>query len=234
MDLVTDYKKIYVESTEKLLEYLRTVYTDFQEDRRDFYLEIDKYYRALLIWKDTFSLRSYNIERDKLLDNILHDYCSMVHNIAIVDIKVLYFLLRNIIESFVRYISNDLTTKDLEAAFSSVTANIVGDDKLQSFVRVYMSQLKQVYDEACLYIHADTTRMNKDMYTLLSFNSEQDIVKLEIIRKDFVMINIAMLSILKVKNVAVLEKMKENARWYLNFVIPLEERIREQKILYEY
>ena len=36
MDLVTDYKKIYVESTEKLLEYLRTVYTDFQEDRRDF------------------------------------------------------------------------------------------------------------------------------------------------------------------------------------------------------
>lgn len=147
---------------------------------------------------------------------------------------VLYFLLRNIIESFVRYISNDLTTKDLEAAFSSVTANIVGDDKLQSFVRVYMSQLKQVYDEACLYIHADTTRMNKDMYTLLSFNSEQDIVKLEIIRKDFVMINIAMLSILKVKNVAVLEKMKENARGYLNFVIPLEERIREQKILYEY
>lgn len=232
MDLVTDYKKIYVESTEKILEYLRTVYKDPHEERRDFYLEIDKYYRALLIWKDAFSAKSHNIERDKLLDNILHDYCSMVHNIVVADIKVLYFLLRNIIESFVRYISNDLTTRDLEAAFSSVTANCSGDIKLQKFVRVYMSQLKQVYDEACLYIHTDTTKIDKDVYTLLSFNSELDISRLGVIKKDFVMINIAMLSILKVRNVVVMQNMRENAQGYLNFVIPLEERVREQNILF--
>ena len=232
MDLVTDYKKYYTNGADRILEHLRTIYKkDMGEKHRDFYLQIDKYYRALLIWEKAFSIHSHNIERDKLLDNILRDYCSMIHNIVFGDVKVLYFLLRNIIESFVRYISNNLLTIDLESLFSNVAKNCVESAECQNYVRTYMAQLKQVYDKSCLYIHADTTRVKEDVYTLLEIYGDQNTEELEAIKKEFVMINVAMLCLLKVKNVAVFRNMKENAQGYLDFVIPLEKRVQEQKIL---
>ena len=42
--------------------------------------------------------------------------------------------------------------------------------------------------------------------------------------------NVAMLCIIKKENCETYDKMKENAQGYLNYIIPLEERIREKKL----
>ena len=43
MDLITDYKKIYVDSCKKTKDYLKSLYIDIdEENKNDAYLAIDK------------------------------------------------------------------------------------------------------------------------------------------------------------------------------------------------
>lgn len=230
MDLVTDFKKYYTDGAKKIIEYLKTVYVNVGDENNAFYLEIDKYYRALFIWKKALFQYSGNSEREKLLDNILHNYCSMVHNVAIGDVKVLYFLYRNIIESFIRYITNNLRTRDLDGLFSNVNRNYVDNEEILKYVQTYVSQLKQIYDESCLYIHADTTKIERDVCTLLDVEKRKNVEKINILKNQFIMINIAMLCLLKVRNTTIFYNMKENAQGYLDYVIPLKERIKESNL----
>lgn len=227
MDLVTDYKKICSESTEKLIKYLERIYinTDAKENR-EFFSQIDKYYRALAIWKEALTNKSTNTERDKLLDNVLLDYCSMIHNVVIGDIKVLHFLMRNCIESFVRYITNCLRTKELEKLFSDASQKYSGN--IQNLMRTYMSQLKQVYKESCLYVHADTSKIEKNICTLLMLENSVNGSQKDKIKADFTRINVAMICVLKIKYFTIFENMKENAKGYLDYVTPFDERIKEQ------
>lgn len=226
MDLITDYKKIYVDSCKKTKDYLKSLYIDIdEENKNDAYLAIDKYYRAISIWKRVLDLEEKD---EKIVNNILLDYCFLLHGFVIFDIKSIKFLFRNIIESFIRFITNDYEGRDIELIFSNITKKYEGKEKV--YLGTYISQLKQIYDEACLYIHANTDKMNEEIYTLISIqtNNVGDEIKKTI--EEFIRMNVAMLCIIKKENCETYDKMKENARGYLNYIIPLEERIREKKL----
>ena len=226
MDLITDYKKIYVDSCKKTKDYLKSLYIDIDEkNKNDAYLAIDKYYRAISIWNRVLDLE----ERDeKLVNNILLDYCFLLHGFVIFDIKGIKFLFRNIIESFIRFITNDYEGRDIELIFSNITKKYEGKEKV--YLGTYISQLKQIYDEACLYIHANTDKMNEEIYTLLSIQTNNAGNEIKKTIEEFTRMNVAMLCIIKKENCETYDKMKENAQGYLNYIIPLEERIREKKL----
>lgn len=226
MDLITDYKKIYVDSCKKTKDYLKSVYIDIDENNKnDAYLAIDKYYRAISIWKRVLDLEE---KETKLINNILLDYCFLLHGFVIFDIKSIKFLFRNIIESFIRFITNDYEGRDIELIFSNITKKYEGKEK--KYLEIYVSQLRQIYDEACLYIHANTEKMNEEIYTLLSIQDNNEEIEIKKTIKEFVRMNVAMLSILKKENSETYDRMKENAQGYLNYIIPLEERIREKEL----
>lgn len=217
MDLITDYKKIYVDSCKKTKDYLKSLYIDIDEkNKNDAYLAIDKYYRAISIWKRVLDLE----ERDeKLVNNILLDYCFLLHGFVIFDIKSIKFLFRNIIESFIRFITNDYEGRDIELIFSNITKKYEGKEKV--YLGTYISQLKQIYDEACLYIHANTDKMNEEIYTLLSIQTNNAGNEIKKTIEEFTRMNVAMLCIIKKENCETYDKMKENAQGYLNYIIPL-------------
>ena len=72
--------------------------------------------------------------------------------------------------------------------------------------------------------------MNEEIYTLLSIQSNNEEIEIKKTIKEFARMNVAMLSILKKENSETYDRMKENAQGYLNYIIPLEERIREKEL----
>src|SRR5699024_5618773 len=137
--------------------------------------------------------------------------------------KILYFLLRNSIEAFIRYVTNNVNGRDLERMFSDISEG--GNDIWKSYIQIYTSQLKQVYDTACQYIHSDMSKIEADIFTLIELQNEKKEDLPKILRQDFIKVNVAMLSILKLKYNIVYNKIRDNAKGYLTYVIPLKDRL---------
>lgn len=230
MDLVTDYEKIIKGNTNHTINFLKKYYLNIDEtNKKYFYTSINKYYTAMAIWNEKLAESNLDSNNEKLFENILYDYCSIIKSVINNDIKVVNFLLRNIIESFIRYTTLELNTRDLEGLFAKISKDIE-NNKQKELVQTYVSQLKQVYTEACSYIHTDVDKINPDMFSLLQLqngDTKQDMIKL---CEKFTRINIGMLCIMKILYKETFDSIKENVRDYLNFVVPLEQRIKQNEV----
>lgn len=217
MDLVSDYKKIIHENTECVKESLSNTFKKVPEEYESFYYDINKYYIALNAW-------SSKLEKDDssvFFDNILFDLCSLIHCVVLGDKKLINFLYRNIIESFWRYCTNDSTSKDMEHIFRKV--NFLSEGSKRIVTMKYNSQLKQNYDQNCHYIHVDIAMIEPDLKSLMDYyENDRDLSQLQ---KEFCMICNAMLCILYLLYPKAYNNMKDNAKGYLQELIPLKNRV---------
>lgn len=230
MDLITDFKKIINQNTENTITSLKKIYININEDKNyTFYKDISKYYTAISSWvevlKETFKDDNSKI----LLNNVLLDYCSIMHCVALGDVKLINFLFRNIIESFLRYITNELTARDIEEMFRKLSLNT--NEKEKKLIQVYSSQIKQIYDDTCLYVHADTSRMPTDLTNLLDYYRNSINIEMESLRKAFERLNIALINLLKIKYVELFINMKINVKGFLDEIVPIDERVKYQNYL---
>ena len=109
MDVVSDFKRTIEKNTANSMNILNKVYKKKEiNSRKEFIREINKYYTGLRV---LFQYTSGEEKQVQLLNNILLNMCSLLNCVIIGDIRLIYFLYRNTIESFLRYISQDYVWK---------------------------------------------------------------------------------------------------------------------------
>lgn len=230
MDLITDFKKIINQNTENTIASLEKIYININVDKNyKFYKDISKYYTAISSWVEVLKENFKDDNGKILLNNVLLDYCSIIHCVALGDVKLINFLLRNIIESFLRYITNELIARDIEEMFRQLSLNTNEEEK--KMIQVYSSQIKQIYDDTCLYVHADTSRMPTDLTTLLDYYCNSINIEMDSLRKVFEKLNIALINLLKIKYVYLFVNMKVNVKGFLDEIVPIDERVKYQNYL---
>ncbi|WP_026393989.1 hypothetical protein [Acetobacterium malicum] len=225
MDLVTDYKAITNENTNNTVTYLRKIYSADNFDE-EFIYNINKYYTALSTW---FSYINCDEEAlNKLLDNILFNYCSLIHCIVFKDNKIIHFLIRNTIESFFRFCNKDIVSKQVDILFENANKLLpIGDNK--NMLMNFTSQMKQIYNENCLYIHAAPEKMKLDLNNLLDYQSNQNQDKNNEYlnaKKDFIKVNNAMLCTLLLIYNQDFKRMKLNAQGYIEEAMNFSDRLK--------
>ena len=168
-------------------------------------------------------------KQEKLLDNILMDFCSLMNCVALRDKKLIYFLYRNIIECILRYISKDYTSKDLEKLFLHI--NNADDTLAKNILEKYKAQIKYIYTEACRYIHADISKMPLDVINMGVYyeHTKNDSLSQEL--KYFKELSILIISIIRAKYVANYNNLKPNSKAYISDILPLNNRIELNSIV---
>lgn len=234
MDLVTDFNKLINQNTEKTINSLAQIYIDTDKTKNSkFYKDITKYYSLMYVWVSKLSETETSQEKKILLYNVLLNYCSIINCVKLGDKKLIMFLYRNTIEGIIRYITSELTTKELDSLFSS----IIKDEDIEiqkELVQMYTSQIKQIYNDACLYIHTDTSKITKDIKNLIDYIYNMSNESLEMLRKDFEKMNIAIISIFKLRYVDVYLGMKANSRALHDEIMPLNDNIRYGDFIRQY
>nr|WP_312986019.1 hypothetical protein [Clostridioides sp.] len=231
MDLTTDFKKIIKVNTESSIESLNKIYISVnREDNYLFYKEINQYYTLLKSWF-TMLQKKYDEDFDLLLDNILINYCSLMHCVTLCDLKLINFLFRNTIESFLRFLLLDIENRDIERMFSELSSESIGCEK--ELIQMYSSQMRQIYTDNCFYIHAQPSKMIKDFNTLLDYKNNIDNPNLELynLRIKFSNLNVAILSLLRIKYAERYIYMKDNIKSMHDEILPLQENIRYNEYL---
>ena len=225
MDLVTDFDSLIQKNSEKSLAKLNELYKDVKQDlRKNFYKSINKFYTAMEVWVRQLSQKEIDEENKIILKNILYNYCLILHIVVIGDKKILNFLYRNTIEGFIRYLTGELESRELDSLFSKV--NKVESGKCRSTMEIYISRLKQIYDESCLYIHTDTSRMPDDLITLLDLQNKHNEIDLKEEKDTFDKMNLAMINILKIKYYDLYKEFKDNIKSYMDELLTLDDRKR--------
>ncbi|MGX4490459.1 hypothetical protein ACWJV3_13065, partial [Clostridioides difficile] len=191
---------------------------------------INKYYTLITFWINAFKSNVISNDKSILLDNILLDYCSLMHCVTLGDIKLINFLFRNIIESILRYITDELETKDLESLFKKMSSGIV-DNTEKYLLQTYASQIKQVYDDTCLYIHTDISKIQQNLTNLIDYKLNLEESKIDFLNNTFNKMNISILNILRIKYYPIYLAMKDNAKGFHDQFIPLEDKIKFQRFL---
>lgn len=231
MDLVTDFQKMINTNTKKSISFLQKIYISVdQEKKYDLYRDVNKYYTAMSIWVKNL-IEYDDSENNILLNNILLDYCSIINCIVLNDKKLIFFEIRNIIESFIRIVTKNYTTRDLEKLFRDINA-IESIECKKNQMQIHISRLKQSYDEACLHIHTDTTRIPMSLTNLIDYNLND--ISINEAMTTFNKVNLAMLNILKIKYIETYMSLKDNAKTYMDELLKLEDRIAFKKIIEEH
>lgn len=230
MDLVSDFTRLIDKNTGATIDFLKSKYVIVNEDKNyNFIKDINKYYTGVSIWVKKIT-ESNNSEQIMLLNNILMDYCSILNSVILGDEKIFYFLVRNIIESFIRAITMNFTTRDLEQLFKDIA---IGEENeyCKQKIQTHVSRLKQIYNDSCLYIHADTSKIPMSLTNLIKYYNYGEEKNFEEARVTFKKINLAMLNIFQLLYRDTYIDFKDNAKSYLNELIELEDRITFYKII---
>ena len=228
MDVVSDFKRTIEKNTANSMNILNKVYKKKEiNSRKEFIREINKYYTGLRV---LFQYTSGEEKQVQLLNNILLNMCSLLNCVIIGDIRLIYFLYRNTIESFLRYISQDYAMKNLEDLFACIDNGSSGIEK--NILTKYKSQIKYIYSEACKYIHTDINKVPENINNMKRFNTYvKRNLKEEL--KYFRRLSILIISIIKIKYPEKYMCLKANAKAYIDDIIPLEKRTEYQDILDE-
>lgn len=219
IDLVTDFKKIINDKIEDTFEFLSSIYKNIDindTNYKDIIRELNKSYVLISIWKNKFDTE----ENIMLINNILLNYCSLTHAIFLKDSKVINFLFRNSIESFLRFINNQPDTRDLESLFSDLKEK-VSISQGKSLIIDYSSQLKDIYDNSNFYIHTYINNI-PDIKTLNEY-LHNDTFNYKTIKRDLEKMNKAMVCILRIVYIDVFITLKPNAQAAHYEFMPLDE-----------
>ncbi|NFL75549.1 hypothetical protein FDB81_07375 [Clostridium sporogenes] len=230
IDLVTDFKKIINKGTEKTIDSLNEVFKSLNiEKNKEFIRNITKYYMVIAIWfKNLKENISENDDRRFLLDNILLDYCSILNCVILGDEKIINFLYRNVIESMLRFVTCELTTKEIDKLFNKISQECKGN-KEKKIMQTYVSVLKSIYDESCLYIHTDVDKIPSDLKNLIDYNNKSKKLDMSKLINSFNNLNISIFSILQIKYYDIYLNFKSNTKGLINEVMPLKYRIRNSE-----
>lgn len=230
LDLVTNFKDKIKKSTDEIIIVLDKVYKNLNLEINKKYIEdVNKYYIIMNVWNRKLKEKFRNNNISRLLDNILLDYCSILNCIILSDEKLLNFLYRNIIESFLRIISGDLENRDIDNLFTSISkqaSNDIEKEALQS----YSSVLKTIYNNNCLFVHTYIDKIPENITNLFEYNENSNKSKKIYLEKDFEKLNIAILCIYQIVYYEEYRSLKSNAKGLMNEIIPYDNRIRFGKV----
>ena len=191
LDLVTDFKAIIKKSTNDVIEVLDKVYKNLNlEINKKFIEDVNKYYIIMNVWNKKLKCKFNNNDISKLLDNILLDYCSILNCIILSDEKLLNFSYRNIIESVLRIISGNLETKEIDSLFG-VIGNKASNDLEKKHLQSYLSVLKSIYNNSCLFIHTDIKKIPENITNLFEYNKNSNERKEKYLSDNFNKLNVS-------------------------------------------
>lgn len=217
MDLVTDFKEIISNNTNSTFNELTKIYNNPQTEKNyNLIKEINTSYTLISIWRNNLANES-NIQ---LLNNILLNYCSLTHSIILKDIKIINFILRNIIESFIRFINSDTCSKDLEDLFKKLrkkAPNAVGE----TLIEAYSSQLKDIYTQNNLYVHTDISKI-PDIKTLIEYRNN-DSINYVFIESQIKKLTNSMVNIFRIVYINVFIGMRPNSQGLHYEIISLKD-----------
>lgn len=225
-DLISDYKKIINESASKTILSLEEIFKDINIDKnKEFVHQITKFFMAMEIWSRKITEKNSDTNLEKLMKNILLNYCSILNCLILGDEKVIKFLYRNIIESILRAITLNFNTKDIEGLFKNIS-NSCTTVKEKELIQTYLSVLKSIYDDTCLYVHTDVSKIPHNLNNLVKYNINSKTLKVDKLLNDFNNLNICMLCILLIKYYDLYTSFKSNARGFIDEIIPLSKRVQ--------
>lgn len=225
MDLITDFHKIIEESTNNtILELKKFFNIDVVNDNQQFIKKVNTYYIALQIWNKKLKDDKNNI----FLDNILLNYCSILNCIVLKDEKVIYFLYRNTIESMIRVLSCEFSSRDIEEIFKKISHPTISANQ-KRILQDHISLLKSIYKECCQYVHTNPDYIPK-ITILPSYYSSRKKEKMLELMKIFSNLNTSILCILKIKHDDIYSDLKPNARSFLNEITPLKHRTKTHSV----
>lgn len=230
VDLVTDFKPLIKKSTDDIIKVLDKVYKNLNlEINKKFIEDVNKYYIIVNVWNKKLKDKFNNSDISRLLDNILLDYCSILNCIILSDEKLLNFLYRNIIESVLRIISGNLTTKEIDGLFNAIGSK-ASNDLEKNCLQSYSSILKSIYNNNCLFIHTYIQKIPENITNLFEYNENSNKSKEKYLINDFDKLNIAILCIYQIIYYEEYQNLKPNVKGLMNEIIPYDYRIRFGKV----
>lgn len=222
-----NFNQLVEENTNKSINILKETYLEKEVLKfKSFIKTINKYYTGLEV---LFRKLDKNSNQNKLLNNILMDLCSLIHCVILSDKKLIYFIYRNIIESILRYISNDINSKNLDNLFNQLVKSEEGFEK--ELINKYKGQLKEIYTESCRYVHTDITKIDTLLTTLTQYKSNSSNNNLKNEEKILKQLSCAIIALLKIKYRDNYELLRSNSKGYLDDILPLDIRIEYKKFL---
>lgn len=231
MDNASDIIK---NNTQLTIESLQEMYKDINlEKNKSFYKMIAKYYSAISII--ILNLKKFEKNDDKviLLDNILLNFCSLIHCVVLKDIKLINFIFRNILESVIRYITEDITTRNVESLFKILTSCSPDTYSGAHLVQKYSGQLKNIYTKNCLYVHTATSKIPSNLVNLFDYRNNSNDDEMLDLMNDFNILNIAVITLFKVLEKNLYLSIPMNAKIYIDEITPLASRIEYQSFLHD-
>lgn len=232
--IMDNNQKIIEQSTKSTIQSLEQMYKNISlETNKTFYKTITKYYSAISIIIINLKTGEENEDKKILLDNILLNFCSLIHCVVLKDMKLINFIYRNIVESVIRYITDDLTTRNLDQLFKVLTTYSSGVPSGSELVRKYGGQLKDIFTKSCLYVHTDTSKIPTNLVNLYDYqnnNNEEETLRL---MHDFDILNTAIINLFKVLHKELYLGLPINNKMYIDEITPLPSRIEYQAFLHD-
>lgn len=225
MDLVSDFKERIESSTLQTVLSLNKIYKNISHQKKDFIREINKFYIGIRI---LFHYMSGEEKQVVLSNNILLDMCSLLHCVVLGDVKLIFFLYRNIIESFLRYLTKDYDSKNLDGLFNIIDGGTSGKEK--QILEKYKSQIKDIYTECCRYIHVNIKNIPKNIYDLKKYDTyiKND---LSTEKKKFQQLSVLIISILEIKYNDKYRLLKGNSKAYIDEIMPRKQRTEYAEVM---
>ena len=231
---IKNSSQIIEEYTQFTIESLQQIYKDIRlETNKTFYKAITKYYSAMSIMISNIQVVEINEDKKILLDNILLNFCSLIHCVVLKDIKLINFIYRNIIESVIRYITNDITTRDLDQLFKQLTTYSSNVSSGTYLVQKHGGQLKHVYIKNCSYVHTDTSKIPSNLINLFDYQNNINDEKISHLMGDFNLLNVAIITLFKVFYKELYLGLSSNCKDYVDEITPLASRIEYKEFLNE-
>lgn len=226
VDLITDFKDVIENSTKNSISELNETFKSLNLDKnKTFVKNINKFYMAIAMWHKYLKDNISDNNRDILLDNILLDFCSLLNCIILGDEKLIKFLYRNIIESILRYITLKLDSRDIDTMFKDISLDCNGTIE-KKLLQEYSSVLKSIYNDTCLYVHTDISKITPSLTDLMKYNKNGKKLRMDKLLNDFNNLNVSILCIFQIKYYDIYLSFKGNVQGLINEVIPLEDRIK--------
>jgi len=234
MDYSSNHKQTIIHNTISTMNSLKQIYIDINAlKNRAFYKEITRFYSAIAIIINTLKINEHREPNRILLDNILLNFCSLIHCVVLRDTKLINFIYRNIIESIIRYLTNNLTSHDLDSLFKILTTYPSDGFTGPNLVQKYGGQLKDIYTRNCLYVHTDTSKIPTNLVNLSDYKNHINDCEMSVLLNDFKMLNFAIITLFKVfyKNLYINTPI--NQKSYIDDLTPLGYRVEYQNFLHD-
>lgn len=218
IDLITDFDNIVNEQLIGIVEYCKEQFNleEVDKDTKSHIRTLIKSYVIIGIWYK--KLPTIN---NLFIMDILGNLCSILHMIILKDVKGLNFFSRNTIENFLRYMTKDLTSKNIDGLFAFKNYEIWSENKkYDSQLNISLEILKHKYSELCKYVHSDTSIMTFEKACLTQYsNNNTDLSKhIKTLKQIMEQINIILFVIYQDKY----NSLKTNAKTLIIDYIPNE------------